>query len=129
MNNQKITRSIKIKENGKLTINLKKDFSGSIGNMQVDQTTLNIIETKVSYPKDSIERKFIISLVNSNKKGEHKISQLSNCSIEDLEEIRNSINIMLDTAYEDKKAEREIFQFESPEKQFIKIRPKYVSIF
>lgn len=104
MNNQKLTRTIRVKENGRMTIKLNKRFCGSIGKMQVDQTTLNIIESKVSYSKDLIESKFIISLVNSNKEGEYKISQLSNCSLQDLETIRDSIDIMIDMSYENKEA-------------------------
>lgn len=103
MNKDKLQRNIKIKNNGKISISLKRNYSGlTTGGMKVDETALHISETKINSPRLDAERKFMLSLRSSNKSGEHKLTQL-NCTEEDLADIREVINMILDTTYQEDK--------------------------
>lgn len=103
MMKDKLERSIRVKENGKIGISLKRKSSGILGNDRVDNTSINISELKVNNNRTN-ERKFVMNIVNSYEGKVVKLAQLSLCSEQDLIDIRNTIDIVLDTTYSDNKA-------------------------
>lgn len=85
--------SIRIKENGKPTISIHKKRCGNIGRMKVIDINMFISEYRANNAEN---RKFVLSIRQNNQK-QYKLTQF-NCSLDELIEIRNSINKIIDTS-------------------------------